>query len=121
MIDKDMSAAFLAKQLHADRLLILTDADAVYLDWGKPTQHALRATTPSELTRYQFDEGSMGLKLMPRVSLLIKVGKWWGSARYKMVFAFLKGPQVPRFQNTNFVVEYVFKLKHERVSSRVMS
>ncbi|WP_240206259.1 carbamate kinase [Vibrio sp. CyArs1] len=63
VIDKDMSAAFLAKQLHADRLLILTDADAVYLDWGKPTQHALRATTPSELSRYQFDEGSMGPKI----------------------------------------------------------
>ncbi len=41
-----MSAAFLAKQLDADALLvILTDTDAVYLDWGKPTQHALRSTT----------------------------------------------------------------------------
>ena len=32
VIDKDMSAAYLAKQLNADALLILTDADAVYLD-----------------------------------------------------------------------------------------
>lgn len=63
VIDKDMSAAFLAKQIGADALLILTDADAVYLDWGAPTQSALRNTTPSELARYQFDEGSMGPKI----------------------------------------------------------
>lgn len=41
VIDKDLSAALLAKQIHADALLILTDADAVYLDWGKPTQRPL--------------------------------------------------------------------------------
>lgn len=41
VIDKDLSAALLARQLHADALLILTDADAVYLDWGKPTQRPL--------------------------------------------------------------------------------
>ncbi len=63
VIDKDMSAAFLAKQLNADALLILTDADAVYLDWGKPTQHALRSTTPNELMQYEFDAGSMGPKI----------------------------------------------------------
>ncbi|CAK3867790.1 putative carbamate kinase [Vibrio crassostreae] len=63
VIDKDMSAAFLAKQLDADALLILTDADAVYLDWGKPTQHALRSTTPSELAKFTFDAGSMGPKI----------------------------------------------------------
>ncbi len=63
VIDKDMSAAFLAKQLEADALLILTDADAVYLDWGKPTQHALRSTTPNELMQYEFDAGSMGPKI----------------------------------------------------------
>ncbi len=34
VIDKDLSAALLAKQIHADALLILTDADAVYLDWA---------------------------------------------------------------------------------------
>lgn len=63
VIDKDMSAAFLAKQIGADALLILTDADAVYLDWGKPTQTALRNTTPDELAKYQFDAGSMGPKI----------------------------------------------------------
>lgn len=65
VIDKDLSATLLAKQLQADKLLILTDADAVYLDWGKETQRALNQTTPTELAQYQsqFPAGSMGPKV----------------------------------------------------------
>ncbi|MGC9400879.1 carbamate kinase [Vibrio genomosp. F10 str. 9ZC157] len=75
VIDKDMSAAYLAKQLEADALLILTDTDAVYLDWGKPTQHALRSTTPSELSKYQFDAGSMGPKIEASCEFIKQGGK----------------------------------------------
>ncbi|WP_099609043.1 carbamate kinase [Vibrio coralliilyticus] len=75
VIDKDMSAAFLAKQLNADALLILTDADAVYLDWGKPTQHALRSTNPTELSQYQFDAGSMGPKIEASCEFVKQGGK----------------------------------------------
>ncbi|KAB0481674.1 carbamate kinase [Vibrio chagasii] len=75
VIDKDMSAAFLAKQLNADALLILTDADAVYLDWGKPTQHALRSTTPSELAKFEFDAGSMGPKIEASCEFIQQGGK----------------------------------------------
>lgn len=63
VIDKDLSAALLANQLHADALLILTDADAVYLDWGKPTQRPLAQVTPERLGEMQFDAGSMGPKV----------------------------------------------------------
>ncbi|EJX3180188.1 carbamate kinase [Salmonella enterica] len=63
VIDKDLSAALLASQIHADALLILTDADAVYLDWGKPTQHPLAQVTPERLREMQFDAGSMGPKV----------------------------------------------------------
>lgn len=63
VIDKDLSAALLASQLHADALLILTDADAVYLDWGKPTQRPLAQVTPEILGKMQFDAGSMGPKV----------------------------------------------------------
>ncbi|MEZ8637048.1 carbamate kinase [Vibrio cyclitrophicus] len=75
VIDKDMSAAFLAKQLDADALLILTDAEAVYLDWGKPTQHALRSTTPSELAKFTFDAGSMGPKIEASCEFINQGGK----------------------------------------------
>lgn len=63
VIDKDLSAALLARQLHADALLILTDADAVYLDWGKPTQRPLAQVTPELLGEMPFDAGSMGPKV----------------------------------------------------------
>ncbi|MBW4203716.1 carbamate kinase [Enterobacter cloacae subsp. cloacae] len=63
VIDKDLSAALLARQIEADALLILTDADAVYLDWGKPTQRPLAQVTPVLLKGMAFDAGSMGPKV----------------------------------------------------------
>lgn len=41
VVDKDRVAAILASRLGADTLLILTDVDAVYADWGTPEQRAL--------------------------------------------------------------------------------
>ncbi|MEX3173842.1 carbamate kinase [Serratia quinivorans] len=63
VIDKDLSAAFLAEQINADALLILTDADAVYLDWGTRQQRALSKVTPEDLADITFDAGSMGPKV----------------------------------------------------------
>ncbi|NOH85081.1 carbamate kinase [Vibrio sp. 03-59-1] len=91
VIDKDMSAAFLAKQLDADALLILTDADAVYLDWGKPTQHALSATTPSELSQYEFDAGSMGPKIEASCEFINQGGKLVGIGALEDGLRILKG------------------------------
>lgn len=78
VIDKDMSAAFLAKQLNADALLILTDTDAVYLDWGKPSQHAISTTTPKALSQYSFDSGSMGPKIDASCEFINQGGKFVG-------------------------------------------
>ncbi|WP_318371334.1 carbamate kinase [Enterobacter sp.] len=63
VIDKDLSAALLARQIEADALLILTDADAVYVDWGKPGQRPLAQVTPALLDAMTFDAGSMGPKV----------------------------------------------------------
>ncbi|WP_312741211.1 carbamate kinase [Cedecea neteri] len=63
VIDKDLSAALLARQIEADALLILTDADAVYLNWGTPAQRPLTSVTPAELESMSFDAGSMGPKV----------------------------------------------------------
>src|SRR4029077_1895522 len=38
VVDKDLAAAVLARDLGAELLLILTDVDAVYADWGTPQQ-----------------------------------------------------------------------------------
>jgi carbamate kinase len=63
VIDKDLASELLARELGADLLVILTDADAVYLDWGKPGQRAIRRAGPDAITAYTFPAGSMGPKV----------------------------------------------------------
>ena len=91
VIDKDMSAAYLAKQIKADALLILTDADAVYLDWGKPTQHPLRVTSPVELAGVQFDAGSMGPKIEASCEFVKATGGMVGIGSLEDGLAILRG------------------------------
>jgi carbamate kinase len=64
VIDKDDCAALIAERLDADRLVIATDVDAVYADWGQPTQRAWHEVTAAELERIAFATGSM----QPKVS-----------------------------------------------------
>ena len=67
VIDKDLLSAHMASVLNVDLLLILTDAEAVCVDFGLPSQRALGEVTVSELRRYRdeghFPEGSMGPKV----------------------------------------------------------
>jgi carbamate kinase len=63
VIDKDQSAALLATQLGADALLLLTDVDGVYEDWGTPAQRPIRMTTPAALRSIDAPAGSMGPKI----------------------------------------------------------
>ena len=63
VIDKDWSTAVLARQLHADMLLLLTDVPAVMLDWDTDHAHPLLLATPDELDGYAFANGSMGPKV----------------------------------------------------------
>jgi carbamate kinase len=63
VIDKDFASELLARDLGADLFVMLTDADAVYVDWGKPTQKAIRRGSPSALGRMAFAAGSMGPKV----------------------------------------------------------
>src|SRR5215510_134252 len=63
VIDKDFATELLARELSADLLVILTDADAVYVDWGKPTQKAIRQASPESISAFKFPAGSMGPKV----------------------------------------------------------
>lgn len=63
VIDKDRSSAVLAQELNADMLVIATDTDAVYLDWGTPDQRGLKAASPDLIEQYEFPAGSMGPKV----------------------------------------------------------
>lgn len=63
VIDKDLAAALLAEELDADLLVIATDVDAVYTDWGTPEQARLSAVTVDEVIGMDLPAGSMGPKV----------------------------------------------------------
>ena len=63
VIDKDLAAAVMAKQLNADLLIILTAVEKVAIHFGKPDQQDLDTLTPEEARKYiadgEFAPGSM--------------------------------------------------------------
>jgi carbamate kinase len=63
VIDKDRSAALLARELAAEALLILTDVPAVFAYWDTPRARAIRRASPQALRAFAFDAGSMGPKV----------------------------------------------------------
>ncbi|MCW8329001.1 carbamate kinase [Photobacterium sp. SDRW27] len=63
VIDKDLSAAVLAKRLGAQHFLILTDGDFVCVDWGTPNEKPLYDVSVNELKQYTFAAGSMAPKV----------------------------------------------------------
>jgi carbamate kinase len=74
VIDKDLASALLAADLGADRLVIATDVDAVYADWGTPDQRPIRQATPAELAASEFAEGSMGPKVRAACTFVEQTG-----------------------------------------------
>ena len=75
MIDKDLASELLARELDADLFVMLTDAEAVYVDWGKPTQKAIRRGSPAALGAMQFAAGSMGPKVEAACRFASATGK----------------------------------------------
>lgn len=67
VIDKDLASSVLARDLHADLLVIATDTPAVFLDWGTPTQRAISKAHPDAISKLTFPAGSMGPKVQAAV------------------------------------------------------
>jgi carbamate kinase len=63
VIDKDRAGALLAGSLGAGILLMLTDAEAVWQDWGTAEARAIRRASPKALEKLHFAAGSMGPKV----------------------------------------------------------
>ncbi len=75
VIDKDLASELLARELRADLFVMLTDADAVYLDWGTPAQRAIRRAHPTALAEHAFAAGSMGPKVAAACRFATRTGK----------------------------------------------
>ncbi len=63
VVDKDLTASLLARQLHADALLLLTDVAAVADGYGTAQARPIRRATPAELRARSFPAGLMGPKI----------------------------------------------------------
>ncbi len=77
VIDKDFASGLLATGLDADFYIMATDADAVYVDWGKPTRRAIARAHPEALMELsdQFPVGSMGPKVVAACDFASGTGK----------------------------------------------
>ena len=75
VIDKDRASSLLAFELDADLLIMATDTDGVYTDWGGDSQKIISRTTPEEIGQYTFDKGSMGPKVEAACTFVERSGQ----------------------------------------------
>jgi carbamate kinase len=79
VIDKDRTAAVLAREIAADLLIFLTAVEYVFLDYGKPSQRPLKTLDAAQTRKYleagHFAPGSMGPKMEAALDFLSQGGQ----------------------------------------------
>nr|WP_144156218.1 carbamate kinase [Paraburkholderia sp. BCC1885] len=75
VVDKDRSAALLAREIDADLFVIATDVSGVYLDWGMPAARLIRRASPAALEGMGFAAGSMGPKVEATCEFAMRTGR----------------------------------------------
>ncbi|MCC6058712.1 MAG: carbamate kinase [Thermofilum sp.] len=79
VIDKDLASSLLARELGADILVILTDVEGVYLNYGRPDARLLTRLCASEAERLlsegHFPPGTMGPKVEACVEFVRSGGR----------------------------------------------
>ncbi len=95
VIDKDLASERLAEQINAEILLILTNVEKVYLNYGKSDEKTLDKTSLKELKKYygqaHFPDGSMGPKVLAAIRFLESGGKKVIISHVDKGYAALKG------------------------------
>lgn len=79
VIDKDRASAVLARDIEAELLVILTDIDAVYLDFDKENERPIKRMNREKAKKYlnqgQFPAGTMKPKIEAALNFLNSGGK----------------------------------------------
>ncbi len=79
VIDKDLAGQRLATLINANILVMLTDVDGAYLNFGTPRQELIRDVTTGRLQRYldegHFKEGSMAPKVLAAIRFVESGGE----------------------------------------------
>ena len=90
VIDKDAASALLARLLGADALLLLTDVDGVYRDFGTERAARMDELTVAEARAFDAPAGSMGPKLRAGSDFATH-GRFTGIGRLEDATAILDG------------------------------
>lgn len=72
VVDKDLVAAMLARQLGAELLMILTDVDAVYRRWGSPDAEPIRRLSLAEADRLLVGDELGAGSMRPKVEAAVR-------------------------------------------------
>jgi len=101
VIDKDLAAVVLARSVGADGLLLLTDVDAVYRDFGTDRAEAIRRMSPDEalagLEAKTWPAGSMGPKIKACADFVRSGGRFAAIGRLEDAAALAWGRAGTRF------------------------
>jgi len=100
VIDKDRATSVLAEELHADLLIIATDVDAVYVNWGTQEQAAIALAHPDGVAPRQLPAGSMGPKVEAAAAFTRATGKPAVIGSLDQLDAILDGQAGSRFDAT---------------------
>jgi carbamate kinase len=106
VVDKDACSELLAREVQADLLILATDVETVFLDWGSPEPRGIHQAHPDALAAHGFAAGSMG----PKVRAACRFARMTGRraaigalADLEAVVRGDKGTQVdPRFAGLTF-------------------
>jgi carbamate kinase len=91
VVDKDWSAALLAHDVHADALLLLTDAEGVVVNWATPEAKLVRRAHPDAFSGLAFDPGSMGPKVEAAANFAASGDGWAAIGAIEDGVAVLRG------------------------------
>ena len=91
VVDKDATSALLARTLEADCLLLLTDVDGVYADWGTDRSRRFDSVGAAELLAQRFAAGSMGPKVEAACRFVLETGRRAAIGRLGDVAALVEG------------------------------
>jgi carbamate kinase len=95
VIDKDYASAVLGNSIGAELLIIVTDINKVFLNFGTPEQKPIDTITVSEMEKYLHEEhfpyGSMGPKVSAAIKFIKGGGKKVVITSIEHAFSALKG------------------------------
>jgi carbamate kinase len=91
VIDKDHATALLAHKLNADALLLLTDVEAVFRDFGTEAQSAIDRISPEDAGHLDLPDGSMAPKVAAAATFVSDRARFASVGRLEDALAMLEG------------------------------